>query len=71
MNLFDHSFDVLIKMDDYEFVLMSNVFLHLFVRFDLLNLLLHDLNLPVEHIEHLLLVLMLKEHLRKTNKNLF
>jgi hypothetical protein len=63
MNLFDHSLNVLIKMDDYEFVLMSNVFLHLSVKFDLLNLLIDNLNLQVIHIEHLQLVLMLKEHL--------
>lgn len=50
-------------MDDYEFVLMSNVFLHLSVKFDLLNLLIDNLNLQVIHIEHLQLVLMLKEHL--------
>ncbi len=47
-----NSLNVLIKMDDFEFELISNVFLHLFVKFDLLNLLIHDLILPVIYIEH-------------------
>lgn len=62
--------DGLVEKDEFEFASMSNVFSHLFVRFDWLNLLLHDLIHPGEHIEHWPLVSMSKEHLNHFDSSL-